>query len=115
MKTCSEIRVDNLRNLVSEHGSIVRLAEKIDKAEAQISQWLNSSKNSKTGKPRNMSDDMARLIEQKCGKERGWLDHDHSDPALELFMKMSAELRAQAIRASNPVSESPRAEAAGKQ
>lgn len=102
MKTCQEIRVDNLRTLVSEHGSIVRLAEKIGKAEAQISQWLNSAKDSKTGRPRSISDDMCRLVEQKCGKEHGWLDHDHSDVGLEQFRQLPPEVRAWLMRQGNP-------------
>ncbi len=98
MKTSPEIRVDNLRSLVTEYGGIVRLAEKIEKAEARISQWLNFAKNSKTGRPRRMSDDMARLIEEKCGKERGWMDHDHSDFGLEQFRKLDPAIRAALMR-----------------
>lgn len=98
MKTCAEIRIDNLRKLVGDYGGNVRLAEKIGKAEAQISQWLNSAKDSKTGRPRSMSDDMARLVEQKCGKEHGWMDNDHSDVGLEQFRQLPPEVRTWLMR-----------------
>jgi len=98
MKTCAEIRVDNLRELVQKYGGNVGLALKIGKAEAQISQWLNSAKDSKTGRPRSMSDDMARLIEKKTDQPHGWMDHDHSDVGLEQFKQLPQEVRAWLMR-----------------
>lgn len=60
--------------LISEAGSQAVLSEKIEKAPAQISQWLNASINSKTGKPRAMSNAIARELEKKMGKPTGWMD-----------------------------------------
>lgn len=78
MKTIEEIRRDRLALLIKEAGSQAALSERIDKAPAQISQWLNASINSKTGKPRVMSNAIARELEGKTGKPQGWMDADHS-------------------------------------
>lgn len=77
MKTIDEIRRDNIAILVEEHGGVKSLAVKLEKSEAQVSQWLNGSKDSKTGKQRGMNSDTSRSIEEKAGKERGWMDHEH--------------------------------------
>ncbi|KVZ22352.1 hypothetical protein WL14_20950 [Burkholderia cepacia] len=76
MKTCHEIRREQLRALIEELGSVGRLSELIGKTDTQIRQWVNASKDSRTGKPRGISDDIARHIEEKTGKEIGWLDND---------------------------------------
>lgn len=44
---------------------------------SQLSQWVNASPNSATGRPRSVSDDSARLIEEKLNLPRGWMDADH--------------------------------------
>lgn len=74
MKTVEDVRREKLAVLIAEAGSQVALSEKIDKVPAQISQWLNASINSKTGKPRSMSHAIAREIEKSTGKPRGWMD-----------------------------------------
>ncbi|WP_186058887.1 hypothetical protein [Burkholderia gladioli] len=76
MKTCHEIRREQLRALIDEVGGAGRLSELIGKTDIQIRQWVNASKDSRTGKPRGISDDIARHIEEKTGKEIGWLDND---------------------------------------
>ena len=76
MKTCHEIRREQLRALIEEVGGAGRLSELIGKTDIQIRQWVNASKDSRTGKPRGISDDIARHIEEKTGKEIGWLDND---------------------------------------
>lgn len=55
-------------------GSVRAVADALGKSSAQISQWLNASPDSKTGKPRNISAVSARDIEEKLGKPRGWFD-----------------------------------------
>lgn len=60
--------------LVEEAGSQASLSEKTGKAPAQISQWIRALPDSKTGKPRSMSKEIARELEQKCGKPSGWMD-----------------------------------------
>lgn len=78
MKTIDEIRRDKLAILIKEAGSQAALSDRIEKAPAQISQWLNASINSKTGKPRVMSNAIARELEGKTGKPQGWMDTEHS-------------------------------------
>lgn len=74
MQTVEATRREKLAALIREAGSQTALSEKIEKAPAQISQWLNASINSKTGKPRVMSNAIAREIEEKTGKPAGWMD-----------------------------------------
>lgn len=81
MKTIYDIHRENLAILKEEAGGVGRLAEKLERAFAQTSQWLNGSKNSKTGKPRGMNSKTCRHIEAKCDKPKGWMDKSHSDVA----------------------------------
>lgn len=74
MQVIEEIRRARLKKLVDEAGSQQKLSERIGKAPAQISQWMNASKDSKTKKPRAMSGAIAREIEDACGKPSGWMD-----------------------------------------
>jgi hypothetical protein len=78
MDTIEETRLKRLAILMKEFQNECRtdtaFAEKIGKSESQLSQWLNRSHDSKTGKPRNISSQIAREIELKCGKPRGWMD-----------------------------------------
>lgn len=96
MQTAEEIRRTNLAALVAEFGGQAALAEVAGLDPGQIHQWLKMSPNSKTGKPRVISPDSARLLEHKCGKERGWLDHDHAEVVAGLppdELKMLAQWR----------------------
>lgn len=78
MKTIEAIYRDNLAILIAEYGNQAKLSMAIDKSPAQISQWLNASIDTKTGKPRSMSRTTAREIERLTEKPEGWLDTDHS-------------------------------------
>lgn len=75
MKPIPDIRRSNLRLLVSRFGSVKALADKLDKAPSQISQWLNASPDSRTGKPRSISNRSAREIERKLSIDPAWMDH----------------------------------------
>ncbi len=77
MRTISEIRRANLLVLSDELGGKPALADRIGKVYSQLSQWINASKSSETGRPRTVGDDSARHIEKSCGKPRGWLDVSH--------------------------------------
>lgn len=101
MKTIDEIRRDNIQVLIDEHGGNKSLADLLGKSEAQVSQLLHGSKDSKTGKPRGMNNTTARSIEAKCGKERGWLDNDHSDVGVDTFRALPPEVRAWLMRKSD--------------
>lgn len=74
MKTNDEIRLDRLKLLIDESGGVSKFAERIGKQYAQVSQWVNQSIDSKTGKRRSMNDNTVRNIEQLCNKPRGWMD-----------------------------------------
>lgn len=74
MQPIDVTRREKLGLLIKEAGSQSALSDVIGKAPAQISQWLNASLNSKTGKPRVMSNAIAREIEEKTGKPEGWMD-----------------------------------------
>lgn len=79
MKSIDEIRRENLALLRHEFGSLRGLAVILDRDESQVSQWMQGSKNSGTGKPRGMRSDTARYIETCTNKKSGWMDADHSD------------------------------------
>lgn len=79
MKVIEEIRLANLRALVEAAGGVARFAEKAGKQQAQISQLLNQSPDSKTGKPKAIGSSQARELEAAGGKEHGWMDHVHQD------------------------------------
>jgi hypothetical protein len=78
MKTIDEIHRENLKLLIEKWDGVRPLADALEMGEAQLSQWANGSKDSKTGKPRGVRPDSMRAIETKLKLERGWMDHDHS-------------------------------------
>lgn len=82
MKLLDDIRRDNIALLVDEFGSLIGLANRLEKDSSQVSQWLNGSAHSVTGKKRGLRPASARYIEVKCGKPTGWLDvsHDRTTP-----------------------------------
>jgi hypothetical protein len=86
MKTIEEIRRENLASLRQRFKSLREMADRLSLGEAQISQWINASKSSSSGKPRNMASDSCRLIESALGLDIGWMDHewDERSDALRL-------------------------------
>ena len=80
MKTISEIRLENLDVLIKEFGSQDKVAERGGTSSVYLSQVKNKTPDVKTGKRRQMGDDIARKLEDGCGKERGWMDNTHSEP-----------------------------------
>lgn len=58
------------------------LSRLIDKSPAQISQWVNASRDSKSGQPRAMDRTTAREIEVKLGLSNGWMDQPVTDEEL---------------------------------
>lgn len=74
MDTIEETRVKRLNILISEYGTSAALAELLGIQEGQLSQWRNRSIDSKTKRPRSISSDSARLIEERTGKPLGWMD-----------------------------------------
>jgi hypothetical protein len=82
MQTIAEIRLDNLRRLVREKGSQDKVAEAAGTSAVYLSQLINQTADSRTKKPREIGNEMARKLEEGCEKERGWMDNQHrgSDP-----------------------------------
>jgi len=77
MRTVEEIRLERLRDLVKEAGSIANLNRKANRNErdATISQILNRWAG-KSGKPKELGSDMARELEAAMDKPRGWMDNE---------------------------------------
>lgn len=63
--------------LAAHHGGNRQLADLIGKGESQLSQWINASTNSGTGKPRGMRSSTCREIEASLRLPEGWLDTPH--------------------------------------
>lgn len=78
MKTVEEVRRERLLLLLKEYGTLVAINEKIGltKRDSTLSQIVNSAKNSRTGKGKEMGSPMARKLEAACGKAPGWMDTD---------------------------------------
>lgn len=75
--TIDQIYRDNLRALIAAAGSQAAFCEATGKSQSQVSQWLNASPDSKTGKPRSMSQRSARELERLTGQPEGWMDREH--------------------------------------
>lgn len=74
MKTIEETYRERLQILIEEHGTQAQLGKLIDKSPAQISQWINGSPDSKTGKPRSLKSETAREIEKALKLPKAWFD-----------------------------------------
>lgn len=71
------VRKANIEALVAEAGGPTEFGKLIEREQVQVSQWLG-------GKP--IGDRLARHIEEKLGKARGWLDVQQwriAEPAAE--------------------------------
>jgi len=84
MKTIEEIRLENLKTLCSQFKSQRQFAIHLEKEPRQLNQLLRSYA--------QVGSALAREIEEKCGKQRGWLDHNHSDFPIESTMYVSPML-----------------------
>lgn len=80
MITNDEIRLQNLRHLRAEAGTLRALAERCQTSEAYLSQINNRLPDSKSGTPKNIGDKLARKLEHGMGKPPGWLDAQHHTP-----------------------------------
>jgi hypothetical protein len=79
MKTIADIRRNNLELLRMETVSktLRELADNTDTQPAHLSQIRNRLPDSRTGKPKEMGDVIARRLETGMGKPRGWMDQTH--------------------------------------
>lgn len=76
MKPVEETRLERLRELVAEFGSLAALNRATGKrdTDSTYSQILNGSISSTSGRPKLMGSQMARQIETAVGKPNGWMD-----------------------------------------
>jgi len=117
MRTIEEIRHARLIQLLElpEYPTVQSLADKIERVNAQVSQWKNrSERKNKAGKVTGLSNIdsvSARWIEKKVGKPPGWMDNDPkfdvpetSDAATDHAPAGSNLREVKAARNSNPPS-----------
>lgn len=92
MRTCNEIRYDNLKWLVKEAGGLSGLIEKSNGRlnRPTLYQVLERVKTA-SGTVKNIGDDLARRIEEALKLERGWMDNPTSNqaPAISKTLSLS--------------------------
>jgi hypothetical protein len=79
MKTIDDIRTENLQTLVKQCEGTTKFSERTGKSASQVSQWLNRSPNSITGRPRVISTASCRAVEEALELPPGWMDTEHTD------------------------------------
>ncbi len=99
MRPIDEVRHDNLVALIAEHGGQRSFADAAGiKNPAQVSQWVNRSRNATTGKPRVMAGATARAIEAALGLQAGWMDTAHGDTDKSVSQVAATETPAGYVR-----------------
>jgi len=99
MRTIEEVRLENLISLITANGGQRQFAEAAGiKNPAQVSQWVNRSRNATTGKPRVMSGTTARAIEASLGLAAGWMDTQHAPDSLSSSEFSESETRPGYVR-----------------
>lgn len=71
-----EVRTANVRLLVEKYGYSC-LEKKTGRSRSQLSQWANTTKDSKSGKILHISSKSCRMIEEALSLNVGWMDTDH--------------------------------------
>ena len=75
MVTIYDTRRARLEVLIAQHGGSLRaLADAAGLNEAYLSQIRTQQPDSKTGRPRQMGDKLARTLEERCRLPAGWMD-----------------------------------------
>lgn len=110
MMTVDEVRRARLNLLLQQFGKMANLAEKLGLARneaAKLSRIANANvRHERDGKLYNMGGPMARLIEEKLGLARGWMDtpigyeddHEQKKRVWAVFEKIPENDRPKAIR-----------------
>lgn len=96
--TVEDNRLENLKLLIKEFGSAAEVARLSGTAASYLSQIINRVP-SRTGKPRDIGAELARKLENGCGKFKGWMDESESSEIvseeqrkfLDLMRRMSDE------------------------
>lgn len=79
MKTIGTVRRQRLKMLIDERGmTYAQVNAKLGRTriDSTLSQIANAAPDSKSGKPREMGDAQARLLEAAFDLETGWFDRD---------------------------------------
>lgn len=72
----NQIRLQNLKTLIAECGTLTALADKADTSQSYISQVIHSTKNP-NGVARSLGTRICRKIEAALLKPPGWMDLQH--------------------------------------
>ena len=77
--TIEETRTENLKLLADRYASIKSFSDAIGKDRSMVSQWVNNTKSTRTGKPIYIGTGSCRAIETALGLPIGWMDEKHTD------------------------------------
>jgi hypothetical protein len=92
MSTVQHTRHRNLLSLIDKAGSVQALADRLERSYSQISQLKNRSPHSRSGKAREIGDELARHIETRFGYPLGWMDTQHSLAGEDLPRGLEAQV-----------------------
>lgn len=83
MRSVADIRKENLIVLRERFKTLADLNRALGRGnrDSTISQVINGIKDTRTGKPKNLGDRLAREIEAKLSLGYGWMDVDHANDA----------------------------------
>lgn len=95
------IRLQNLRLLVEERGTIAAVAAAAETSESYLSQILNRHP-LPSGRPRNVGDHLARKLESGCGKEEGWMDKTLLPDSQGIFLAPDEQIIMARYRRASP-------------
>lgn len=76
MNTVNNIRVHNVKKLISQYGTQQKFADAIKKSQSQVGQWINNHN--------PLGEKLARYIENKLSLDNGYLDQDHDNTDLAI-------------------------------
>lgn len=83
MRSVADIRKENLIVLRERFNTLAELNKALGRGtkDSTFSQVINGIKDTRTGKPKNLGDRLAREIEAKLSLGYGWMDVDHANDA----------------------------------
>lgn len=79
MNFLAEIRLENMKRLVEEVGSVAELAKRAGYAQPSYLYQIINQTAIQNGKPKNIGGQMARKLEKAMNKAVGWLDIKHNE------------------------------------
>ncbi len=79
MNFLAEIRLENMKKLVEEAGSVAELAKRAGYAQPSYLYQIINQTAIQNGKPKNIGGAMARKLESAMNKAEGWLDMNHGE------------------------------------